>query len=326
MKRVDAHWDTPMFLKGKTDLPSAISQKEPKELYSSLEDMPLAHCDYKRMRRYIGIAFFALYLSYLEIPQERHFDVFSERMNLLLADIKKPEHDIRILLDAKEVDESGSFVLISAEGGDFLGDETTALVRLDDVFSRGLRALGLTWNKKNALAGGCGTGEGGGITELGQQVIGRCNELGVLLDGAHLCTESLLDTVMISRLPITVSHTCCSALYPDNYPRNISDDGMRAVAKNGGVIGICFVSNFLGGTPGVSRIAKHIRHAVNIAGIDHVGIGSDFDGCALPDDIAGLQSMPLIYDELRKIGFSEAEIEKIAGGNFCRLLRDVLPS
>ena len=99
---------------------------------------------------------------------------------------------------------------------------------------------------------------------------------------------------------------------------------LRAVAKKGGVIGICFSSIFLGGTPGISRIVEHIRHAVDIADIDHVGIGSDFDGCPLPDDVTGLQSMPLIYDELRRSGFSEEETEKIASGNFCRLLREVL--
>ena len=325
MKRVDSHWDTPMFLRSKIDLPRVISQREPKELYSSLEDIPRANCDYKRMRKYMDIAFFALYFPYREIPLEKHFEVFSERLNLLLADIKKPESGLRVLLDAKHVDESGSFALISAEGGDFLGGEDTAAKRLDEVFLNGLRALGLTWNNKNTLAGGCGEHEWGGITELGQQVIGRCNELGILLDGAHLCTESLLGLVSISDTPVTVSHTCCAALYPDNYPRNISDDGMRAVAKKGGVIGICFASSFLGDTPGISRIAEHIRHAVDIAGIDHVGIGSDFDGCKLPDDIAGLQSMPLIYDELRRSGFTENETEKIAGRNFCRLLKEVLP-
>ena len=320
MKRVDAHWDTAMFLGGKAGL-----SMEPQELHASLEDLPFAHCDYRRMRQFMDIAFFAQYFSYWEIPKDLHFEIFDERLGLLLADIKKPGSGIRVLLDSNDVDESGNFALISAEGGDFLGDVSTAIKRLDEAFSRGLRALGLTWNKKNALAGGCGEGEGGSITELGRQVINRSNELGILLDGAHLCTESLLGLVDTSAAPVTVSHTCCAALYPDNYPRNISNVGMRAVAKKGGVIGICFVSNFLGGTPGISRVAEHIRHAVNIAGIDHVGIGSDFDGCALPDDIAGLQCMPLIYEELRKIGFTEEETEKIAGGNFCRLLKDVLP-
>ena len=320
MKRVDAHWDTPMYLGGKIGFDMG-----PNEFFESLEELPNASCDYKRMRQYMDIAFFALYFPYWEITFEKHYEVFSEWLNILLSDIKKSDSGIRVLLDAKNVDESGSFALISAEGGDFLGDETTALLRLDDVYTRGLRALGLTWNKKNLLAGGCGEGEGGGITKLGSQVIARCNELGILIDGAHLCTESLQDLVSISNAPISVTHTCCAALYPDNYPRNISDDGMRAVANKGGVIGICFMSKFLGGIPGISRIAEHIHHAVNIAGIDHVGIGSDFDGCLLPDDIAGLQSMPLIYDELSKTGFSENEIEKIAGGNFCRLLREVLP-
>ena len=329
MKRVDAHWDTPLYLSGisglECALPEAFSAFKPQELYSSLERLPTAHCDYMRMRQHIDIAFFALFFSYWEMPHLNHFEVFNNSMELLLADIKGPESGIRVLLDAADVDRSGTFALISAEGGGFLGDESTAIIRLEEVFANGLRALGLTWNNKNLLAGGCGKGEGGCITELGKQVISRCNELGILLDGAHLCPESLLGLASLSSVPVTVSHTCMAALHPDSYPRNISDDGLRAVANRGGVIGICFLSNFLGGMPGMSRIAEHVRHAVNVAGIDHVGIGSDFDGCVLPDDMVGLQSMPLIYDELRKSGFTEKETEKIAGGNFCRLLKEVLP-
>jgi len=308
MKRVDAHWDTSMKL-----------HENP-----SLEYLPHAHCDYKRLREYVDIAFFAMFFSYKKIPIEQHYQTFNDRLEMFLTDINRPETGIKLLLNASQVAEEGKFALICAEGSEFLGEDT-ALQYLDEAFAKGLRSLGLTWNYNTALAGGCGKDEGGEVTPLGKQVIERCNQLGILLDGAHLAPESLADLLHTSKKPVTVTHTCCAALCPDWYPRNLTDEQLRAIAEKGGVTGIAFVASFLGGTPSVARIVEHIRHAVNIAGIDHIGIGSDFDGTKLPSDMQGLQSLPLVYDELQKSGFKAAEVEKIVGGNFCRILEEVLP-
>ena len=309
MKRVDAHWDTSMFLDDN----------------ESLEHLPHAHCDFQRMREYIDIAFFAMYFDINKTPEERRYAVFSKRLDLLLTDIARPESGVQLLLNADRIADSGKLALISAEGGEFLGGESTAIQRLEETFAKGLRGLGMTWNYANALAGGCGKGEGGGLTPLGKQVVEHCNNLGILLDAAHLAPESLADLLRIGKKPIIVSHTCCAALCPEWHPRNLNDAQLRAVAEHGGVVGIAFVPDFLGGMPGVARVAEHISHAVNVAGIDHVGIGSDFDGTELPDDIHGLQSLPLVYAQLEESGFTEAELEKIIGGNFCRLLSEVLP-
>ena len=309
MKRVDAHWDTSTFL---DDNPS-------------LEYLPQAHCDYRRLREYIDIAFFAMYFDIDKIPEERRYAAFTERLDLLLTDINRAETGVELLLNAAQIAHSGKLALISAEGGEFLGDESTAIQRLEEAFAKGLRGLGPTWNYNNALAGGCGKGNGGGLTPVGERVVERCNELGVLLDGAHLAPESLADLLRVGKKPIAVSHTCCAALCQDYYPRNLADEQLRAVAEHGGVIGIAFVPMFLGGAPGIARVVEHIRHAVDVAGIDHVGIGSDFDGTELPDDIQGLQSLPLVYRQMLKSGFTETEMEKIIGANFCRLLSEALP-
>ena len=309
MTRVDAHWDTAMFL----------------DSADSLENLPQAHCDYKRLREYVDIAVMAHFIDYAKIPKDQHYAAFNKRLELFLKDIDREETGIKILLSASQVGKNGKYAIISAEGSEFLGGDTTALKRLDETFTKGLRLLGLTWNYKTALAGGCGKGEDGPITNIGEQVINRCNELGIVLDAAHICPESLYGLLRISKKPVTVSHTCCAALGPERYPRTMSDEQLRAVAEKGGVIGITFVPAFLGGTPGIPRIAEHIRHAVNVCGIDHVGIGSDFDGTKLPEDIEGLQSLPLVYDRLKQDGFTKTEMEKIIGGNFCRLLREVLP-
>ena len=309
MKRVDAHWDTALMLADK----------------SSLEYLPEAHCDYQRLREYMDIAFFALFFYPGKLPADQLYTAFNQRLDALIADIKRPQSGIQLLLSAAQVNETGKLALIGAEGAEFLGGEATAINYLTEAFNKGLRLLGLTWNNRTALAGGCGSGEEGNLTPLGEQVVHLCNDLGVLLDGAHLAPASLADLLRISKKPIIVSHTCCATLGPDWYPRNLTDQQLRSVAEQGGVTGIAFVPAFLGGSPGIARIVEHIRHAVNIAGIEHVGIGSDFDGTELPADLEGLQSLPLVYEELQKSGFKAAELDKIIGSNFCRVLSEVLP-
>jgi membrane dipeptidase len=146
-----------------------------------------------------------------------------------------------------------------------------------------------------------------------------------LLDGAHLSAESLDDLLNVSAAPIAVSHTACAVLNQTWKVRNLQDRQLKAVAEAGGVVGICFVPPFLGGTPSLKRVAEHIAYAAELIGVEHVGLGSDLDGTELPADIEGLQSLPLLWQELAAAGFSAPEIELIAGENFRRLLRQVLP-
>jgi membrane dipeptidase len=305
--RVDAHWDTALFL----------------HEHSTLEDMPEAHCDWRRLRQFVDIAFMALFVHPLEYRGERQYQEFSFLARALTADISATP-DIRLLLNAAQLANAGpaNLVLLGAEGGGFLGDKY-ALPRLEEAFTLGLRFLGFTWNYSNALAGGCT--EGGGLSKLGRQVARRCNELGILLDGAHLCAESLDELLSVSEAPIVVSHTACAALNQVWKVRNLQDSQLKAVAATGGVVGICFVPEFIGGTPSLKRVAEHIAHAAELIGAEHVGLGSDLDGTQLPPDIAGLQSLPLLWREMESAGFSAAEIELIAGENFRRLLQKVLP-
>ena len=305
--KIDAHWDTALFLRE----------------YASLEDVPEAHCDWRRFRQFTDMAFMALFVHPLEYRDEAQYREFSFLMRTLKAEIANTP-DIRLVQSSGELDtvEQGKLILLGAEGGGFLGDKE-AFVRLEEAFALGLRFLGPTWNYSNALAGGCS--EGGGLSKLGCQIVRRCNELGILMDGAHLSAESLNDLLNISSAPIVVSHTACAALNQVWKVRNLQDSQLKAVAQAGGVVGICFVPSFIGGVPSLKRVVEHIAYAAELIGVEHVGIGSDFDGTVLPPDIQGLQSLPLLWREIENAGFSPAEIDLIAGENFRRLLQKVLP-
>ena len=305
--RVDAHWDTALFLRE----------------HASLLDLPMAHCDWKRLRRYLDLAFMALFVHPLEYRGEAQYKEFNFLARALTEQIKTTPGIQLVRRSAQLVaDRSEKLVLMGAEGGGFLGDQE-ALPRLEEAFSLGLRFLGLTWNYSNALAGGCA--EGGGLSILGRQVIRHCNELGILLDGAHLSAESLNGLLSASYAPVIVSHTACAALNEAWKVRNLLDWQLKAIAEAGGVVGICFVPDFLGGAPSLKRVVEHIAYAAELIGVDHVGLGSDFDGTKLPPDILGLQSMPLLRRAMRAAGFSPREIKKISGENFSRLLKKVLP-
>ena len=303
---VDAHWDTALFLRE----------------HASLAEVPEAHCDWRRLRQFVDLAFMAVFVHPLQQRGEAQYEEYSFLARALTADIAATP-DIRLLLSAAQLQapEPGKLVLFGAEGGGFLGDKE-ALPRLEEAYAMGLRFLGPTWNYSNALAGGCAGG--GGLSKLGRQIVRRCNELGILLDGAHLSAESLDDLLSASVAPVAVSHTACATLNQAWKVRNLLDWQLKAVAEAGGVVGICFVPAFIGGTPSLKRVVEHMAYAAELIGVEHVGLGTDLDGTELPPDIAGLQSLPLLWQEMAAAGFSAAEIELIAGENFRRLLQKVL--
>lgn len=214
----------------------------------------------------------------------------------------------------RELPEVPGFDLIPAVEG---ADEIRHPSDLDAYAALGIRMLGLTWNGDNALAGGCG-GSGRGLTELGREIVALCERAGIWVDLAHASPRTFDDALACRTRPVVVSHTCCAALNP--HRRNLSDAQLRAVAASGGVTGICYYPPFLTGADSadIRDAARHIMHAVHVAGADHVGLGSDFDGCSrLPSGLQGVEDVPRLIESLPLNG---SEREKVAGGNWRRLL------
>ncbi|MDR0294314.1 MAG: membrane dipeptidase [Oscillospiraceae bacterium] len=197
------------------------------------------------------------------------------------------------------------------------GDTVETLSDLGPFLARRPVFFGLTWNGDNRLAGGC-KGGGGGLTPLGREAVAALENADVLVDLSHASERTFWDVLEIARKPPVVTHACCAALCP--HPRNLSDGQLKALAQAGGVLGVTFYPPFLTGRDGAALedVARHIGHAVSVMGAEHVGLGSDFDGCeTLPDGLAGVQDVPALIGTLP---FEEDTKTLIAGGNFLRVL------
>jgi membrane dipeptidase len=209
-----------------------------------------------------------------------------------------------------------------------------------------------------------------GLTDFGKQVVREMNRLGVMVDISHVADKTFYDALAVTQAPVIASHSSCRALC--NVPRDMTDDMIRALAKNGGVMQINYYTGFLsqeyadankalseelkarqaaiikecgddmdcqiraghklhdelvasGKLPKVSweKIVEHIDHAAKIAGADHVGLGSDFDGADMPAGMEDCSHLPRITEALLHKGYSESDIEKILGGNLLRVMAEV---
>jgi microsomal dipeptidase-like Zn-dependent dipeptidase len=160
----------------------------------------------------------------------------------------------------------------------------------------------------------------GGLTEAGRALVRRLEESGVVLDLAHASPRTFADALAVSLRPVVVSHTGVRGTC-DNV-RNLSDEQLRGIARTGGVVGIGYWDTAVCGKD-AAAVARAVRHAVSVAGADHVGLGSDFDGAVtVPFDTAHL---PVVTDALLRAGLGEDDVAKVMGGNVVRVLGQTLP-
>lgn len=259
--------------------------------------------------------------------------------------------------------------MIGVEGGHMIENR---LANIDSLAKRGMAYLTLTWNNSTSWSSSAAEESSGkvkpeqaGLNNFGKQVVKRLNKLGVMVDLSHVGERTFYDAIKVSAKPVIVSHSCTYAINP--VPRNLKDDQIKAVGKNGGVVCINFYSGFLDSTfntkqkaffakydgelktltakysrsnaidtliynhqvdadatrPPISLLVKHINHVVKLIGIDHVGLGADFDGAeSFPLGMNSVADYPKITEELIKNGYSESDIRKIMGRNVVRLIRE----
>jgi membrane dipeptidase len=213
--------------------------------------------------------------------------------------------------------------LLSIEGGEPLG---TDIQMLRMFFRLGVRAVGLTWNGRNALADGVSEASSrGGLTTAGRVMVSEMNKLGMLVDVSHLSEASFWDVAELSARPFIASHSNCITIC--EHPRNLTDKQLMALAKSGGVVGINFLPRFLSAASqaSMSDIVSHIDHMLSVMGRGHVGLGSDFDGIAsTPIGLEDVTQLPKLQDLLAQRFGDDIAIE-IMGGSFARLLAEQLP-
>ena len=207
--------------------------------------------------------------------------------------------------------------LLGVEGAHALDGN---LDNLDRLFAAGVRIMAPTHLADNDMGGSAQGTAKGGLTATGQELLRRLEAKRMVVDLAHSSPQAFDDAITMVTRPVVVSHTGVVGTCANG--RNLSDDQLKAVARNGGVVGIGYWETATCGSDAAS-IARAIRHAVNVAGISHVGLGSDFDGAvAAPFDTTGLVE---VTDALLVYGFNDVEIQAIMGGNIARLLLTTLP-
>ena len=191
---------------------------------------------------------------------------------------------------------------------------------LQKFFDAGVRMIGMTHFPDSSMAGSAHGFRKGGLTPEGRRLVKKMQDMGMIIDLSHASRETIKDILEIAEKPVLFSHTGLKGVCDNN--RNITDDEIRGIKRNGGVIGVAFFEKATCGT-GIDSIIDSMEHVIKIAGIDHVALGSDFDGgVATPVDSSGLI---LITEALVKRGYSGKDIAKIMGGNALRVLREVLP-
>ena len=258
--------------------------------------------------------------------------------------------------------------LMGMEGGHMINDD---LGQLRKYAALGVRYLTLTHFKNNNWADSSTDKPAhNGLTPFGKDVVRELNRLGMMVDISHVADKTFYDALAVTDAPVIASHSSCRAIA--NHPRNMTDEMLRALAKNGGVVMINYHAGFLseefrvasekrngtvdvamaamskkcggneacttleseridheamanGELPKVTweKIVDHIDHAVKVAGADHVGLGSDFDGATMPLGMEDASKLPKITDALLKKGYAEQDIEKILGGNILRVMEAV---
>jgi membrane dipeptidase len=258
--------------------------------------------------------------------------------------------------------------LMGMEGGHMIDDD----MRLLRIYAAlGVRYMTLTHFKNNNWAdSSTDQPMHNGLTAFGKDVVREMNRLGMMVDISHVAEKTFADVLALTTAPVIASHSSCRAIA--NHPRNMTDEMLRALAKNGGVVMINYHAAFLseefrvasekksgsvvasmaamskkcGGNEacttlegeridheamqngtlpkvGWEKIIEHIDHAVKVAGADHVGLGSDFDGATMPLGMEDASKLPKITDALLEKGYSEADVEKILGGNILRVMEQV---
>ena len=218
--------------------------------------------------------------------------------------------------------------ILHFEGAENLGPDPAALEELYEV---GLRSLGLVWSRPNAYAHGVpfrfpsSPDTGPGLTGAGKELVSECNRLGILIDLSHLSERGFWDVAELSEAPLVATHSNAHALCPAS--RNLTDGQLDAIRDSGGMVGVNFAVGFLREDGGESEdtpletVVRHVDYLVEHVGIDGVGFGSDFDGAKVPRELGDVSGLPRLLAALRDGGYDDTALEKLAHGNWVRVLR-----
>ena len=318
---LDTHCDTPMFFH--QDI--RFDQRDPRILVD-LHKMTDGRQDAVIMAAYLpqpkmGESFSSKVHFDVNTPME-YADFIFDKIEAIVRSNRKYISIARTPADLFEDKRKGrKSIMFGIENGIALNHD---IANVKHFAQRGVVYITLCHNGDNDIcdsAKGCDTNHG--VSKFGEKVIREMNREGIMVDLSHASEQSFFDALEISKTPIVCSHSCCKALC--DVPRNLSDDQLRALAKKGGVAHITLYGGFLRkeGEATIRDAIEHLNHAVRIMGIDHVGLGTDFDGDGGVTGLADSSELINFTLALLKNKYNERDIQKIWGGNWLRVMAQV---
>lgn len=248
----------------------------------------------------------------------------SPSLELALEEIKayyliSEKHGVRIVEGRGDLRTPGLKLLLALEGADVL----RSVEDLKLFHKLGVRSVGITWNVDNKWGHSCYSKRDAGLTASGQELVEAAQKLGVLVDLAHAGKRTALDAIEAARRPVVVSHANAAAVAP--HPRNVDDEVLKALADNGGVLGLTLIPRTIGEDPSPRALAKHAAYVKAKFGVEVLAIGTDYLGMpAAPPGLESVDKIGRLLDALREVGFTEEEVEAVAWRNAYRVLDEAL--
>ena len=305
---LDTHCDTPMFFPKGVDFGS-----RDKQLLVDLHKMTEGHQDATIM------------VAYLHQPTDHPKEYADNIFDQIEALVERNSHYISIARTPNDLWMNKHLgkksIMLGIENGHALDGK---IENLYHFAQRGIVYMTLCHNGDNDICDSArGSQTHNGVSDFGRQVISEMNRLGIMVDLSHAAEKSFYDALELSATPIVCSHSSCRALC--DHPRNLTDDQMRALAAKGGVMQVTLYPGFLvkDGEATIEDAMRHLEHAIDVMGIDHVGLGTDFDGDGGIRGLANSSELTNYTRQLMASSFSQEDIQKIWGGNFLRVMQQV---
>ena len=314
---LDSHCDTPMF----------FSEGFTADMFAQRTDKVLV--DLPKMREgFLDASIMVAYLKQGERDEESLLAATAKANRILTqieemvaanctaVDISYTPADIARLKHAGK-----KAIMLGIENGYAIGKD---LSQLEHFAKRGIVYMTLCHNGDNDICDSAkGNAEHGGLSPFGEKVVQEMNRLGIMVDLSHAAESSFYDALEVSKKPIVCSHSSAQALC--NHPRNLTDEQMKALAQKGGVAQVTMYNGFLrtDGKATILDAVEHLNHMVNVMGIEHVGIGTDFDGDGGVPGMANASEVINFTRRLLQERYSEEQIQMIWGGNFLRVMEQI---
>ncbi len=306
-----------MIIDGHTDVLYTLRRQQ--RQFS--EESEIGHVDLPRLKKgNVLAAFFAIYPAVSDYVLSRGVDDWFKLVNApenALFQIKKIED----LDQCKKDNKVGAILHFEGSGG-----IDSEFHNLRNYYRLGLRSMGLSWSNLNKFATGVGKDPERGLSAEGKELVKEMEALGIIVDISHLNEKSFWDVINTASKPLIASHSNAYSLC--DHIRNLKDEQIEAIRDINGTIGVNFVKSFLISKEKqdeitLETIKNHIDKIVELAGINHVSFGSDYDGATVPDVVKDVSYFPILLEYLEENGYTKKELEKLSEDNYKRVMKSV---